>query len=405
MGLDALKRLKQLGADLMGQAGPPVGVDFGVGALKLLQVRPEEPPALIAAASVETPIDLLRDDNKRLDFQLAALGKLIKEGRFDGRRVVCSIPSSQTWCKHMQLAKSDAMPMNEQVAAAVSMQLGCDPGALVYRHVEVEGAMSAAGKVEVICMATPRDFIKKLLSGLKEQRLEPVGMHSEFAAAIRSFESVNRRAADQTKTTLYLDLGCGTSKVVIAHGASMVFARPIDVGGRLFDETIANQTKWDLPEVRRVRFALENLCPSRSRPAAATPASTLPGMALLAAGMRSGGAEPATAVVPVAAPSTPEPDLTEPIEMLTDEILLCLRYHESLFPGRKVERVIFLGGESKSRALCQQIARTLKLPAQLADPIARVARTGEETTVGVDFKQPQPAWAVALGLAISPTDL
>ena len=39
--------------------------------------------------------------------------------------------------------------------------------------------------------------------------------------------------------------------------------------------------------------------------------------------------------------------------MLTDEIQLSLRYHESLFPGRKVERVIFLGGESKSRALCR----------------------------------------------------
>lgn len=405
MGLDAIKRLKQLGADLMGQAAPPVGVDFGVGGLKLLQVRPEEPPVLIAAACVDTPIDLMRNDNARLDFQLEALGKLIKDGRFNGRRIVCSIPASQTWCKHLQLPKSDAVTMGEQVSIAVSTQLGCDPGALVYRHVEVEGAMSSSGKVEVICMATPRDFIKRLLGGLKDQRLEPVGMHSEFSAAIRSFESVNRRAADQTKTTLYLDLGCGTSKVVIAHGPSMVFARTVEVGGRLFDDTIARQTKWDLKECRATRFSLENLCPSRNRPAPASAPNTLPGMALLSAGMRSGGAEPSTAVAPVIAPATPEPDLSEPIEMLTDEIALSLRYHESLFPGRKIERVIFLGGECKSRALCQLIARTLKLPAQLSDPLARVARSGDETTIGIDFKQPQPSWAVALGLAISPTDL
>ena len=396
MGLDAIKRLKQLGADLMGQAGPPVGVDFGVGALKLLQVRPEEPPVLMAAACVDTPIDLMRNDTARLDFQLEALGKLIKDGRFSGRRVVCSIPASQTWCKHLQLPKSDAVPMSEQVALAVSNQLGCDPGALVYRHVEVEGAMSSSGKVEVICMATPRDFVKRLLGGLKAQRLEPVGMHSEFSAAVRSFESVNRRTADQTKTTLYLDLGCGTSKVVVAHGASMVFARTIEVGGRLFDDTIARQTKWDIKECRATRFGLENLCPSRTRAAAAAPTSnTLPGMALLSAGMRSGGAEPSTAVAQVAAPATPEPDLSEPIEMLT-------ALHRAMAAD---ERVIFLGGESKSRSLCQIIARTLKLPAQLSDPLARVARSGNETTIGIDFKQPQPSWAVALGLAISPTDL
>ena len=111
----------------------------------------------------------------------------------------------------------------------------------------------------------------------------------------------------------------------------------------------------------------------------------------------------ATAAAPAA--TAPQPDLSEPLEMLTDEIQLSLRYHESLFPGRKVERVIFLGGESKSRALCQTIARTLKLPAQLADPLARVARTGNEPCVGVDLKQVQPGWAVALGLALSPTDL
>jgi Tfp pilus assembly PilM family ATPase len=84
---------------------------------------------------------------------------------------------------------------------------------------------------------------------------------------------------------------------------------------------------------------------------------------------------------------------------------LSLRYHESLFPGRKIERVIFLGGESKSRSLCQNVARVLKLPAQLADPLARVGRSGNEPVVGVDLKQPQPGWAVALGLALSPTDL
>jgi Tfp pilus assembly PilM family ATPase len=405
MGLDAIKRLKQLGADLMGQAGPAVGVDFGIGALKMLQVRPNEPPSLMAAACVETPFELMLDDAKRLDFQIAALGKMIKDARFSGRRVVCSIPASQTWCKHLQLPKTDSIPMGEQVMAAVSAQLGCDPSALVYRHVEVEGAMTVSGKTEVICMATPREFIKHLVSGLKDQRLEPVGMHSEFAAAIRSFESVNRRAADQTKTTLYLDLGGGSSKVVIAHGASMVFARTVDVGGRLFDETIVRQTKWDIHEARAARFRLENICPSRNRPAAGPAASQLPGMALLAAGMRSGGAEPVATAVAAAAPSTPEPDLSEPLEVLTDEILLSLRYHESLFPGRKVERVIFLGGESKSRSLCQMIARALKLPAQLSDPLARVARSGDEPTIGVDLKQPQPGWAVALGLAISPTDL
>ena len=103
--------------------------------------------------------------------------------------------------------------------------------------------------------------------------------------------------------------------------------------------------------------------------------------------------------------SPPAADLSEPLEILTDEISMSLRYHESIFPDRKIDRAIFIGGEARHLGLCQHIARTLKLPAQVADPMAGVARTGDEPTLGVDFSEPQPGWATALGLCMSPTDL
>src|ERR1051326_8805585 len=103
--------------------------------------------------------------------------------------------------------------------------------------------------------------------------------------------------------------------------------------------------------------------------------------------------------------SPPAADLSEPLEILTDEISMSLRYHESIFPDRKIDRAIFIGGEARHLGLCQHIARTLKLPAQVADPLAGVARTGDEPTLGVNFSEPQPGWATALGLCMSPTDL
>jgi Tfp pilus assembly PilM family ATPase len=101
----------------------------------------------------------------------------------------------------------------------------------------------------------------------------------------------------------------------------------------------------------------------------------------------------------------PRVDLTEIVESLTDEISGCLRYHESVFPDRRVNRAIFMGGESRHLGLAQHIARTLRLPAQVADTMASVGRTGKELTPGVDFRQPQPGWAMVLGLCMSPTDL
>lgn len=400
MGIGAFKKLSELGSGLFATHGAPIAIDFGVGAMKVLQVSGESPSTLVAAAALETPFELRSDHARRLAFQFEALPKLIKGGGFRGRRAVCAIPMWQTFCKHVQIAKTDGVAMADLVAGAVSGQLQCDPGALVYRHVEVEGAASG-GRVEVICMASPRESVRKLLEGLKASKLEPVGMQSEFAAALRSVEGVSRRSEDQGRTTMFLDIGCGSTKVMIAHGSSMVFARTVEVGGKLFDETIIRQTKCVPSEALVVRRTMTEPCPAQ-RPAAPAANSPIPGLAVLAAGMKSAGVEPAAAVVerPVN-----QPDLSEPLEILTDELQMSLRYHDAMFPGRRVDRLVFMGGESRVTSVCQHVARSLKLQAQLADPLARVARSGSEPVSGVDFKEPQPGWSVALGLALSPTDL
>ena len=98
-------------------------------------------------------------------------------------------------------------------------------------------------------------------------------------------------------------------------------------------------------------------------------------------------------------------DLREPLEILVDEVSMCLRYQRSLMPDKPVGRVVFVGGESRHRPLCAEIARALRLPAQGADPMSRIARSGSEPCVDVDLSQAQPGWAVALGMCLSPTDL
>jgi Tfp pilus assembly PilM family ATPase len=91
------------------------------------------------------------------------------------------------------------------------------------------------------------------------------------------------------------------------------------------------------------------------------------------------------------------------IAQLCDELNLCRRYYEATFTQRPVDRLIFIGGEARQRTMCQQIAQTLGLAAQLGDPLVRMGKTtdvGVES--GIDPTQPQPAWSIALGLTMGP---
>ncbi|MBX3378572.1 MAG: pilus assembly protein PilM [Phycisphaeraceae bacterium] len=377
MSLELLRKLNSVG--LMKQLSPAIGVDFGVSSLKLIQVQSGPVPTLIAAAMVDTPDEFGDDHARRLDFQLAQLPQLIRKGGFRGKRVICSLPSWQLFCKHLQVQRIDGVPMHQVVGAAVGQQIGCDPGALVLRHREVSAAGSA--KVEVIVNAAARSSVQHMVNTMRKSGLEPVGMHSEFAAAMKAFEIAG--GGDQEGVALYLDFGAHTTKAMIGHGKSIVFERVIEVGGRQLDRAVAKQLRCPLAEARRSRLALERMMPE------AAPAE---GMALLK------GAD-----TPVESDS--EVNLREPLEILADEIRMGLRYHDGLFPGKRIDQAIFLGGESRQQAFSRAVAMFLGINTKLADPLAKVARTGTEPSQGVDLKQPQPGFGVAVGLCHCPADL
>ena len=95
--------------------------------------------------------------------------------------------------------------------------------------------------------------------------------------------------------------------------------------------------------------------------------------------------------------------LDETIKEIADEMTQCLRYYESIFRHRSVERAIFVGGQAYDKRLCQAIAQKVNLPAQIGDPLVRIRRAKGATAGNLDWRQPQPAWAVAVGLSLGPT--
>lgn len=391
MALPGLKNLQK--APMVQRSGFPIAVDFGTTALRVLQLAPGEPPSLVAAASVPTPDNLLFDPVKRINYQLERLPRVLKEGGFRSRRVVGIVPGDATFCKHLQVGKIEGAKLAEVVSQAVPAELGVPSSALVIRHNEVKGVENLGGKTEVVCFATPKEFVKRIMEGIKQGKATPVGMHTPWTALARVVGDLHPGESSVEHTTLCLDIGWSRTDVLILHGSMIAFARSIEIGGRELDEAVRKQLKLEPMEARQHRLRMTQLCPRRGEPTSGDGE----GMALLGAGIAKASAQPRAV--------GREADLTEAVEMLTDEVRMCLRYHESLFPSRSVDRAVFVGGESRQTALVEELGRRLRLTADTADPMARIARTGKEPMSGVDFNEPQPGWAAAVGACLCPTDL
>lgn len=430
----------------------PVAIDFGASGVKVLQLSSAaSTPNLVTAGFLATPENLCADPGKRLAWQIENLPAFVRQLGFKGKKAVCTIPTAQSYCKHIQIAAGAPREVSRAVAETMAAQLGCDPAALLCRHIEAGPAASGAGMIEVIAIACARAMVERLMACIRACKLEPAGMQPDALAILRSFDHISRRAEDIDTTSLYLDLGMGHTRLLIAHGTQLVFAKPIGVGGLALDALVAKQLKVDIESARRERLACGNLA---GEPAPAPVAPPPPptnekspsgkedgdGMAILRAAMAAGASRaggmggpketetgaPARSDTTATAEdrragnlpaghnairagaftvSRPTIDLSEPLDSLTEELMMCLRYHDALFPGRKLSRTIFVGGEARHTALCRHIARVIKAPASVADPMARVARTGSEPMQAVNFDQPQPGWAAAVGLCLGPTDL
>lgn len=377
----------------------PIAVDFGSDSLKLLQVIPSDPPQLAAAAAATVPEHVRSEPTARAEFLTQTLRKLLSDGGFKGKRAVCSIPAYQTLIQNLQVNRNDQEDMTSQVEVQLRQRLNIEPSRMVVRHFPVgQVVRDGATKQEVLCIAASREAIMRHIETAHRAKLDVVGMHDEPTSILRAFAHLYRSESESARTTCFIDMGAATTKAVIAHGGEMVFAKSIHAAGDHQTRELAKSRGLRFDEARELRIASAsgNAAAPTPEPAAAAGAApaakaeAASGIAMLDAQV---AAQPATeSVEPIVAADT--------LDCLIDELQLCVRYHNSIFPNRPIEKLVFLGGESRHVTVCQKIARALRIGAQLGDPLARLVRVTGGKTPGVDLSQPQPGWAVPLGLCL-----
>ncbi len=367
-----------MGLSMFSAQTSPIAIDFGSSSVKLLQISPGEKPSIMGAVGLRIPDEIRLDRDMRIDYFEKQLPRMLRKGNFKGRRVICAIPSADTLVQHMQITSADGIDEEETVKMQLSSQQKIAAHSMVVRTYHVaEVHRDNEPLSEIICFAIHREAVMRYVELLQKCKLETVGVHSEIIGIVRAFDHLQPPPDQPSQTTLYVDLGWASTKVAITHDVQLVFARCIQVGGQHLDQRIAERLGCDVATARAQRISEQ----------------------VLAAG---GGSGKKGGVATEAAPDQETIDIANAI---TDELSMCARYHHSLFRDRKIDKIVFLGGEARNIMLCQHVARELRLPAQLGDPLTRFEVKRSLKTPGLALGQPQPGWAVPCGLCSAPTDL
>lgn len=389
----------------------PIVVDFGHASLKLLQITTGATPSIVAIAELPIPEEHRADASARRRWVAERLPTLLKSRPFKGRRVVFSPYASEMVVQHVQVNPAEGVEPFEQAKVQLQARLG-QSGDLVIRTRQVaEVPRDGQLRQEHLCVAIGRDEVMRTVDLFRRLRLQVVGVHDGVSSAVRAFDHLHRREGDESRRTLYIDLGWSHTRVAIAHGTETVFGKSIPLGGKQFaGRSVVDELDPDLAALLGDVGVESAMHANSGRVGADDGEAVHPAFARMQAkraaapdasiveDRRTG--RPAAGLGPRVGPAS-SLAAGEAIESLGHELAMCIRYYQSTFPEKPLERAIFIGGEARRTDLCQSIARMLRLPAQLGDPLARLG--------GLDRSGlpagPHPGWAVACGLCAAPTDL
>ena len=364
----------------------PIGIDFGADSIKLLQIVPGDPPELVALGSTTLPDEARTDLTARQAFLEDALPSLLRRHGFKNRRVMLSTPAFQTLVHNLLIGRGEPKEIDGMVDLALRERLGVEPSRMVIRNYPgAEVFRDGSPRQEVITFAAGRDIVMRYVELANRLKLEVVGMHCEADCVLKAFSHLHagRAAEDRERPVAFMDLGAATSKIIVARGGRMLLAKTVHAGGDQWTRKLAAEQNMDFAEARlaRVAEASGGGDEAGSGTATLTPASP-------AAGGEQAGLD------------------CETTECLIDELRMTFRHYDQRYPDEPIEKLVFIGGEANRVTTCQQLARSVHVPAQLGDPFARLSRTNAGSgPMGVDLSQPQPGWAVALGLCLNEANL
>jgi len=342
----------------------PIGVDLASSAVKLAQLRASEGGVELVAAGETAVPRACRDQASRLEYFCHGVRKALRSCPFKGRQAILSLPAHETFVQHVKIPK---LPPQERPQALESELEGKLPypveDAVIRSTVVGDVYGEDDARQEAIVVAVSRRTLNSYLSMAHHAKLDVVGVNIKPFAIVECFARLFLREQDASRAVLYLDMGAASTQVVLAHGRDPVFARNLAIGGDQLDQAVADKLNISLENAQAVRREL------------------------IAGNSQSPDAEQVYMI------------LDETLGSMAVEMTKCLRYYESVFRNRTIDRAVFVGGQAADKRLCQILAQRLALCAQVGDPLARV-KFAADARPQLDRRVPQPRWAVAVGLSL-----
>lgn len=396
----------------------PIGVDFGARGVKMLQLRaagdrltvvgaarvdapltewvaPKSTSSAGAAPGVAAPpkdhhVEPIRAASPPPSADPLLIEQLLtamSAGGFHGRRCIVSLAREDVSVQSVRLPKMPDEELKQTAMWEASQRCGFDRNAMEVDFIRTGATLqSGENREEVILVAASHAAIHARLEPLLAIGLRPMAVDAGFAALVRTFSRQARREVDQSVVRAVVEIGFGGATILILRGDQIAFCKPVAIGGRHFNQAVAEHLQIDekaAGDLRAARIAVQE-----NERCKTSVDNGISGEGALAK--------------PDAATDRAVYDAVRPlISNLVKEITLCLRYYGVTFRGHPPECVILTGGDGLEPHLADVMSKSCKTPVVFDDPLGTLGRMiGNIQSTMNRTPGSAACWAVAAGLAL-----
>ena len=350
----------------------PIGLDFGAGGARLIQLgRGRDGYRLIAAAVVEldNSVSQLNEDAK-FRTMLDTIRHRVETAGFSGRKCVISVEDSLLRVKSIRQPVMPDSDVEKALLLEASDRLGYGEGS------KAEIGWIRAGEVrqgedvreEMILVGAEQSTLEAIVDGVAATGLQPIAVEPGFLAMARCFARDLRRASDSEIVRFVIDIGYLTTSVSILRGMDVVFYKRVEIGGRAMNAAAAERLRLDQATITDLR---------RKR------------MLAISSGQRASDDRVDRALYTAIRPL---------IEELAHEVALCLRYHSVSFCGQRPDKVVVVGGDAHEPGLVEALFESMRVPVEVGYPLHEVDISGAPGFIEKSRSLAQ--WTVATGLSL-----
>lgn len=388
----------------------PIGVDLGSSSVKLVQLSGAGKGLdLIAAAQAEVPHAIRKNPSALQEWYVETVRELISGKPFKETRVITCLPARELLVQHLRLAKMDEEQLAKALPWEAQGKVPFDIHRARLRHILAgEVYEGSETKQEVILLAASHNVAEQHLSFIERAKLQIDSINVEPCALVNCFSHLLDKQQEPSGGVMFIDLGHSCTKVVITHGLNIVFCRTIGIAAEHMVQSICDKNGVNYEQAIAMQQDLTEddlataMKSSEPNSVSASPSSVQRDYSSAEAGTAEEVPLSGTTTLTKSQEAINVAGIIAPtLRSMFEELRSCVRYHDLMFAGQPVTKVIFVGGQAKHTVLCQQVARGLGLPAHLGDPVARVVqetRTGKHSDLESDERHCE--WAVAFGLSL-----